>query len=77
MESDCVRCLSCETGMEAAGIVEEVGSDVTEVRVGDRVCYAGMTVIFVTSWSRYVLDTLLHVKFHVLHTLLCEGFLRK
>lgn len=27
--------------MEAAGVVEEVGSDVTEVRVGDRVCYAG------------------------------------
>ena len=33
--------MSC-TGMEAAGIVEEVGSDVTELRVGDRVCYAGM-----------------------------------
>lgn len=29
-------------GMEAAGVVEEVASDVTEVRVGDRVCYAGV-----------------------------------
>lgn len=29
--------------MEAAGVVEEVASDVSEVRVGDRVCYAGMT----------------------------------
>lgn len=28
-------------GMEAAGVVEEVASDVTEVRVGDRVVYAG------------------------------------
>ncbi|KAG0569661.1 hypothetical protein M758_6G102100 [Ceratodon purpureus] len=28
-------------GMEGAGIVEEVGSDVTVVKVGDRVCYAG------------------------------------
>jgi len=29
-------------GVEAAGVVEEVASDVTEVRVGDRVCYAGL-----------------------------------
>src|SRR5262245_56014841 len=27
-------------GMEAAGVVEAVGAGVTEVRVGDRVCYA-------------------------------------
>jgi len=30
------------TGMEGAGVVEEVASDVTEVRVGDRVAYAGI-----------------------------------
>jgi NADPH2:quinone reductase len=29
-------------GMEGAGTVEEVGSEVTDVRVGDRVCYAGV-----------------------------------
>jgi len=28
-------------GMEAAGIVEEVGSKIAEFRVGDRVCYSG------------------------------------
>jgi len=38
--------------MEAAGVVEEVASDVTEVRVGDRVCYAGITVS--TSPSQHV-----------------------
>src|SRR4030095_16445748 len=27
-------------GMEAAGVVEAVGAGVTEVRVGDRICYA-------------------------------------
>ena len=27
-------------GMEAAGVVEAIGAGVTEVRVGDRVCYA-------------------------------------
>ena len=29
-------------GNEAAGVVEAVGPDVSEVEVGDRVCYAGM-----------------------------------
>lgn len=28
-------------GTEAAGVVEQVGSNVTEIRPGDRVCYAG------------------------------------
>ena len=31
-------------GMEGAGIVEKIGNSVTEVRVGDRVAYAGMPV---------------------------------
>ena len=31
-------------GMEGAGIVEQIGDDVTEVSVGDRVAYAGMPV---------------------------------
>lgn len=31
-------------GMEAAAVVEEVAADVTEVRPGDRVAYAGMPV---------------------------------
>jgi len=30
------------TGMEAAGVVEQVGSDVTDVKAGDRVAYAGV-----------------------------------
>lgn len=31
------------TGVEGAGTVEEVGPGVTEVNVGDRVCYYGKT----------------------------------
>lgn len=41
-----------DTGMEAAGIVQEVGTDVTEVKVGDRVCYGGIiTLTLVSSTS--------------------------
>ena len=32
--------LPCPIGMEAAGVVEAVGSEVTEVAPGDRVAYA-------------------------------------
>lgn len=38
-----IRWLS-HPGMEGAGTVEEVGSEVTDVGVGDRVCYAGTAV---------------------------------
>jgi NADPH2:quinone reductase len=34
--------LPATPGMEGAGIVEEIGADVTEVEVGDRVAYAGL-----------------------------------
>jgi NADPH2:quinone reductase len=34
--------LPATPGMEGAGIVEAVGSEVTEVKVGDRVAYAGL-----------------------------------
>jgi len=32
----------CSLGLEAAGLVEEVGDGVTEVKVGDRIAYAAM-----------------------------------
>ncbi len=39
-----VPVLPCVPGMEAAGVVEEVGSDVRDVRVGDRVAYASRPI---------------------------------
>lgn len=34
--------IPCSLGLEAAGLVEEVGDGVTEVKVGDRIAYAAM-----------------------------------
>src|SRR5690606_33075283 len=53
--------LPCVLGLEAAGVVEQVGPGVTDLAVGDRVAYASAPLGAYATWRTYPAERLVKI----------------